>query len=81
MSNCIILKKLNLLHHVATLQVGTLARDFYEAQVKYKMPNTLVSDCEEYLTQFGITNIHSYTKNAWRKVIKEKILKRNSEQL
>ena len=81
MSNRILWKKLNLLHHVATLPEGTLARDFYDAQVKYKLQNTLVSECQDTLRQFGITNIQSYTKYSFKKITKAKIIAKNSEEL
>ena len=81
MSNRILWKKLNLLHHVATLPEGTLARDFHDVQVKYKLQNTLVSECQDTLRQFGITNIQSYTKYSFKKITKAKIIAKNSEEL
>ena len=80
MENRVIAMKLLFLHHVATLPRGTLARDSYDAQLEKGLPG-LVSYCQPFLTEFGVSDITAYSKYEFKRVIKDKIGLRNKENL
>ena len=57
------------MHHVATLPLGTLARDMYEVMVRNKLPG-LVTECAPILEELGLTDIQSFTKYTWKRTVK-----------
>ena len=82
MANRIIMKKLLFLYHVASLPVGTIARDLYESQLKHEDGvSSLVTECAPFLREFGIQNIRAFSKHQYKTLIKKKIHERNKSQL
>ena len=80
MSNRVMLYKLLLLHHVATLRIGTLARDVYE-KVKHLKARTLFSECSAWLDESGLGDPECYSKLHWKSKVKEIVFKRNKDNL
>ena len=73
-------KKLIFLHHVATLPEGSLALDTLKVQEKFNFPG-LVQECKQFLAEFRIADIGSYSKPQWKKMIKVRILEKNKKLL
>ena len=74
------LRRLSFLHHVATLPLGTLARDMYETMPRHELPG-LATELKPILQELGLSNIQSYSKNSWRQTVKRKIVERQKLQL
>ena len=68
------------LHHVATLPKDSLASECYEEMIKNSLPG-IVSNSMVILRQWGITNIQQYSKWSWKRLMKEKIKRKNFEEL
>ena len=81
MSNRILLSQLLFYHHVATLSEDSLAREFFEEQKKDKELPGLVRKCEEILKKWNILNVQSYSKMAWKRLMKQMTRKKNTEDL
>ena len=80
MSNIIIMKKLILLHHIATLSPNSYAHQIYLVQKKLKLPG-LVQECEKFLVQFNVTKIEVYTKLQWKLFVKKHIKIKNKADI
>ena len=80
MENRILQKKLQFLHHLATLPKGTLARDFYDQQKEHNLPG-LICETKGHLQQFGVNDVDQYSKYQWNKIIKQNILLKNKNEL
>ena len=80
MTNRVLLKKLLFLRHVATLPIGTLARDSYQSQCDNDLPG-LVKELESVLEDFGVSDITVFSKNQWAKFVKEKIHEKNKKEI
>ena len=80
MSYRIVLRKILFLHHVATLPLGSLARDTYETMREHNHRG-LVSECEPILQEFNIHNIQAYSKHIFKKLVKAKILNKYKSEL
>ena len=80
MSNLITQKKLLFLHHIATLSSDSLAHQVYLEQKRLRLPG-LVAECQELLVEFDIMKITDYTKLQWKRLIKNKILMKNRNDL
>ena len=65
-------KKLLFLHHVASLPDTDLAKEIYNVQVQLALPG-IVHECQEFLAKYQITDVSSYTKDQWKKIVKSKI--------
>ena len=81
MTNRVLLQKLLSFHHIATLPVDSLARECYEEQKNMSNVEGIVNQCMEQLNQWGITNVQQYSKYSWRKQMKQKVKKKNFEDL
>ena len=60
-------------HHVATLDMNSLAREFFEIQISLNNHESVVTKCLSILSEWNITNIQSYTKPQFKRFIKSKI--------
>ena len=80
MKNRIIKKKLLFLHHLANLDKNSLAYQIYNVQRRLMLPG-LVSECEPYLIEYGITKVDSYTKSQWKELINVKVIEMNKADL
>ena len=80
MSNRIWKSKLLLLHHIATLEISSLAYQVYSAQDRLGLPG-LVQDCKELLTRFGVTSISKYSKSQWKSLVNKKMKSKNTSAL
>ena len=80
MANRVLAMKLIFLHHIANLPRGTLARDSYEVQLEQGLPG-LVSYCQPFLTEFGVSDITAFTKHQFKRLIREKMSLRNKNDL
>ena len=80
MSNQILLSQLLFLHHVATLPADTLANETYQAMKANGYPG-LYKICKEYLNEWGMSNVESYTKWMWKERIKKQIQAKNWRDL
>ena len=76
----ILMKKLLFLHHVVSLPEGSLAREVYEVQSKLKLPG-LVEECQMFLDRYRITDVASFSKMQWKKLVKVRINELNKEQI
>ena len=76
----IIKKKLLFLHHVTTLPSSSLAKEILDAQTSLALPG-LVQECKEWLIRFEIYRVELYTKPQWKKLIREKIIKENKNDI
>ena len=76
----VVQKKLLFLHHLATLDDDSLAKQVYTVQSKLALPG-LVQECEEYLVKFGICDITRYSKPQWKRLIQKCIENLNREML
>ena len=82
-SNLLMLKKLLFLHHLISLPNSALASEIYSIQQANvsEFPG-LVSECNEYLEQLGISsNPAFYTKFQWARLIKSKIHDKNKTDI
>ena len=68
----VVQKKLLFLHHLATLDDDSLAKQVFNVQNKLALPG-LVEECQEYLVKFGISDITKYSKPQWKRLILDKI--------
>ena len=72
--------QLNFFHHLANLPVSSLARNFFDTQIRLKLPG-VVTNCKQTLCELNIGDPKSYTKNQWRKRIKVITCQKNKEDL
>ena len=73
-------KKLLFLHHVASLPDTDLAKEIYNVQVQLSLPG-IVQECQEFLAKFQITDMSSFTKLQWKKLVKSKIRECNKSDI
>ena len=73
-------KKLLFLHHLATLDDDSLAKQVFNVQSKLALPG-LVQECQEYLVKFGIVDITKYSKPQWKLLMQKNIQSLNREIL
>ena len=78
MVNRVLQRKILFLHHVATLSPGTLGRQVYDWEMECGNDQAnLVNECQPFLIEFGITNIQTYSKYQFKKLIGRKIFSKN----
>ena len=77
----LIMMKLLMLHHVANLPNGTLARDCYDGMVSKNLPVGLSAECAPFLTEFGITDIRNVSKHHFKRIIKRKIKEHDKKHI
>ena len=77
-------KKLNFLLHLKNLPNNSLAAEFYDIQVKLNFPG-LVEECRNLLKNYNLPNIidgnNTYSKLAWKKLVKKAIHKKSENLL
>ena len=76
----IVQSKLLFLHHLATLDDDSLAKQVYNVQKRLELPG-LVEECQEYLIKFGICDITKYSKTQWKTLIKKCVQNLNKDTL
>ena len=76
----ILKSKLLFLHHVSTLPENSLAREFFETQKSYHLPG-LLTECRDFLIKYEIKNFQTYSKQQWKRCIKDCILRENEAEL
>ena len=79
-ANQVLLLKLKFLHHIATLEVGNLARDLYEAQVEQNLPG-LVAEMQPFLEEFRVQDITVYSKQQRKRFLEERTHQRNVQDI
>ena len=69
-------------HHIATLDDSSLAKEFYKSQ-KANQPThpSVVHEVEEFLNNWNLQNYQNLTKNQFRKRIKEVLHEKNRNEL
>ena len=80
MSNRILKKKLLFLHHVATLDEGSIAHQVYKTQKKLHLPG-LVEDCNEFLTNNVTSDMTKFSPVQWISFVNKEIDEKNSRDL
>ena len=77
-------KKLNFLFHLKNLPKDSLAAEFFDIQVKLNFPG-LVEECRNLLKNYNLPNIidgnYTYSKNAWKKLVKKAIFEKSENLL
>ena len=76
----ILKKKLLFLHHLMTLEEGSLALEVFRVQEKLGLPGLLL-ECRDFLVDHNITNISAYTCIQWKNFIKNQIWEMNRTEL
>ena len=76
----ILKSKLLLYHHIKCLPNTALAKEVIEVQERLNLPG-LHSECSDFLCHHGFTHVEQYTKVQWKKLVKERILKMNENEL
>ena len=78
----IILKKLLFIHHLASLEDETLAKQVLTVQDHHDLPG-MVSECKGYFKEYQLTNIlkQKMTKNKWKDLVKRAIQTANANEL
>ena len=79
-ANCILLAKLTFIYHVATLPIGTLTRDLYQSHYEQGLPG-LVQEIIPFLEELGVTDITVFSKGQWKKMVKDFLHKKNTEDV
>ena len=78
MENQILAKKLNLAHHISTLDEGSLANEIFVTQKKYNFPG-LVKEVSEVLRDLNLPDItdrdiaSEWSKVQWKREVSKKI--------
>ena len=80
MANRILKKKLLFLHHVATLDGGSIAHQVYKTQKRLQFPG-LVEDCNEFLATIGISDVTKFSPGQWKSLVNKEIDDKNSSDL
>ena len=68
------------LHHLETLPKDSLAYEVFQVQKSLNLPG-LLSECSEVLCRLNVTSIESYSKEQWRRLVKDEIYQINKEEL
>ena len=78
----IILKKLLFIHHLASLEDETLAKQVLTVQDHHDLPG-MVSECKGYFKEYQLPNIlkQKMTKNKWKGLVKKAIQTANEKEL
>ena len=80
MSNLILQRQLNFVHHLANLEDGSLAKIIFDEQVQKAEPG-LYQICQEHLTSMGIFDLKAISKVHFKKAAKKYIFELNKSQL
>ena len=74
------MKRLMFLHHLETLPKDSLAYEVFQVQKSLNLPG-LLSECSEVLCRLNVTSMESYSKEQWRRLVKEEMYQMNKEDL
>ena len=72
----IAMKKLNLIHHIASLEDNSLAKEIFSVQNEMNLPG-LVSECKEIIENLNLPNIieqdvrDQWSKQRWKAITKK----------
>ena len=77
MNNRVLHSQLLFYHHVATLSDDSLAKMFLKAQHQNKNLPSIFRQCEKFLEEWGIDNVHEYSKPQWSRFMKSKMMGKN----
>ena len=81
MENKIIIRKLNLIYHIKSLDDSSIAKEIFNEQVRNCWPG-LVSECRDLCELLNIPDIThpdcEYTKNEWKQLVKKSVMKKLS---
>ena len=80
MSNLILGKQLNFVHHLSNLPEDALARTIFDEQVRLSLPG-IYKQCEEYLKEMGIVNLQNLSKWQMKSKVKKFIWNKNRKEL
>ena len=72
-------KKLTFLHHLQNLLESALATEVLEIQTEVGLPS-IYKECREFLAQFEIFDLTSYSKQQFKKLVKSKIKELNKNK-
>ena len=78
--NYVILKKLLFFHHLSLLPDDALAKEIFDLQRENCLPG-YVSECDDILNGLEIGDPRFYSKNQWKKLVKEKVHDKNKSDL
>ena len=74
------MKKLFFLHHLKYLDKTSLGGEFFDMQARFRFPG-LINECRGLIKMYKIPDIidhgHDFSKQAWKKIVKESILKKS----
>ena len=80
--NIIILNKLLFISHLCHLPDSSLAKEVYILQKEQSLHEGLVTECDKHLRELNIfSGPEFFSKKAWKKLILQRLHKRNEEQL
>ena len=72
----ILQKKLLFMHHLTNLPDSSLAKEVFCIQTKMELPG-IAQDCADFLSRFGLYDLNLYSKEQFKKLVKEKIYELN----
>ena len=73
-------KKVNFLHHLKSLPESALAREILEIQTEVGLP-AIYKECCEFLAQFEIFDLTTYSKQQFKRLVKSKIKELNKNRI
>ena len=76
----ILKEKLSLYHHIVCLPENALARQVLEIQEKFNFPG-LREEIQPFLAKYNLTDVKSFSKGEWKKMIKKYIFEENASFL
>ena len=79
-SNIILQRKMNFVHHLANLPETALGRIIIDEQIKKSLPG-LYKEVEEHLVILGISDLRSINKWRFKNLVKKFIRRRNEAEL
>ena len=70
------MRKLNLFHHILTLEEDDIAKKGAETQIVYGFPG-LIKECEMLLQKYKLDNldVNDYNKFTWKIAVKKAVMK------
>ena len=78
--NLILMKKLNMYHHLSNLPEESLGRIILDIQVSKDLPG-LHRELKEHLDRISVEDIHMIPKSVWKRKVKDYITEINQREL
>ena len=72
MENRVLQKKVLFLHHLENLPSSALAKEIFKAQNLMGLPG-IMTDCSEFLVHFELSDLKSFSKEQFKRLVKQKI--------